>query len=82
MAVIAQMTFEGVPYIYYGDEAGLEGGVDPDNRRTYPWKNEDNEMIDFYRNAIQTRHTVNSLLKVKLNLFIQWMMMFLLMKEL
>lgn len=63
LAVIAQMTFEGVPYIYYGDEAGLEGGVDPDNRRTYPWKNEDNEMIDFYRNAIQTRHRVNSLLK-------------------
>ena len=63
LAVLAQMTFEGVPYIYYGDEAGLSGGVDPDNRRTYPWKNEDNDMIDFYRNSIQTRHRIKSLLK-------------------
>ncbi|XAM53349.1 Amylopullulanase [Terrisporobacter vanillatitrophus] len=67
LAVLAQMTFEGVPYIYYGDEAGLEGDKDPDNRRTYPWKNEDNEMIDFYRNSIQTRHRVKSLLKGETN---------------
>ena len=63
LAVLSQMTFEGVPYIYYGDEAGLEGGVDPDNRRTYPWKNEDNDMLDFYRNSIQTRHREKSLSK-------------------
>lgn len=63
LAVLTQMTFEGVPYIYYGDEAGLEGGKDPDNRRTYPWRNEDNDMIDFYRNCIQTRYRVKTLLK-------------------
>ena len=63
LAVLTQMTFEGVPYIYYGDEAGLEGGVDPDNRRTYPWKNEDEDMIDFYRNSIQTRNRIKALLK-------------------
>ena len=28
----------GVPSIYYGDELGLEGGKDPDNRRTMPWE--------------------------------------------
>lgn len=67
LAVLAQMTFEGVPYIYYGDEAGLVGDKDPDNRRTYPWKNEDNEMIDFYRNSIQTRHRIKSLLKGETN---------------
>lgn len=61
LAVITQMTFEGVPYIYYGDEAGLEGKSDPDNRRAYPWKNEDNDMVDFYRNSIQTRKRVKSL---------------------
>lgn len=27
----------GVPCIYYGDEAGLIGGKDPDNRRFFPW---------------------------------------------
>ena len=55
LAVLTQMTFEGIPYIYYGDEAGLEGQKDPDNRRTYPWKNEDEDMVDFYKNAINTR---------------------------
>lgn len=56
LAVVAQMTFEGVPYIYYGDEAGLCGGVDPDNRRTYPWKNEDEDMLSFYKDIIKIRN--------------------------
>jgi glycosidase len=30
--------FPGVPGIYYGDEVGLEGEKDPDNRRAFPWK--------------------------------------------
>ena len=55
LSVATQMTFEGVPYIYYGDEAGLCGGTDPDNRKTYPWKNEDEDMIEFYKEAINTR---------------------------
>ena len=29
----------GAPCIYYGDELGLEGGKDPDCRRTIPWQN-------------------------------------------
>ncbi|KPI54713.1 alpha-amylase [Clostridioides difficile] len=56
LAVAVQMTFEGVPYIYYGDEAGLCGGVDPDNRRTYPWKNEDEDMLSFYKDIIKIRN--------------------------
>lgn len=55
LAVGVQMTFEGIPYIYYGDEAGVCGGTDPDNRRTYPWKNEDEDMIEFYKESINTR---------------------------
>ena len=31
------MTNPGVPLIYYGDEIGLAGGGDPDNRRMMPW---------------------------------------------
>lgn len=31
------MTYPGVPCVYYGDEIGLAGGVDPDNRRPMPW---------------------------------------------
>lgn len=51
-AVLIQMTFAGAPTLYYGDEAGVVGFTDPDNRRTYPWGNEDQEMLRFYRMAI------------------------------
>ena len=61
LAVATQMTFEGVPYIYYGDEAGLSGEKDPDNRKTYPWKNEDEDMIEFYKESINTRKKYNVL---------------------
>ena len=36
-AVTVQMTWVGAPTVYYGDEAGVCGFTDPDNRRTYPW---------------------------------------------
>ena len=55
LAVFIQMTFEGVPYIYYGDEAGLIGEKDPDNRRTYPWKNEDKDILNFYKKIVKER---------------------------
>ena len=48
-AVTIQMTWPGAPTVYYGDEAGLCGFTDPDNRRTYPWGREDYQMIDFHR---------------------------------
>ena len=34
---VIQMTWPGAPTIYYGDEAGVFGWTDPDNRRTFPW---------------------------------------------
>lgn len=48
-AVMVQMTWPGAPTIYYGDEAGLCGWTDPDNRRTYPWGKENFEILEFYR---------------------------------
>ena len=51
-AVIIQMTFVGAPTVYYGDEAGLVGFTDPDNRRTYPWGREDQNLLLFYKKAI------------------------------
>ena len=51
-AVVLQMTWPGAPTLYYGDEAGLTGFTDPDNRRTYPWGREDKEMIAFHKAAI------------------------------
>ncbi len=52
-AVVIQMTWPGAPTLYYGDEAGLCGFTDPDNRRTYPWGSEDRELIAFHRDMIQ-----------------------------
>lgn len=55
LLVLWQMTFPGVPCIYYGDEAGLEGYQDPLNRRTYPWGHEDRELLDWYRQMTALR---------------------------
>ena len=52
-AVVMQMTWPGAPTIYYGDEAGVCGFTDPDNRRTYPWGHEDESMLSFHRMAIR-----------------------------
>jgi len=42
-------TSYGVPSIFYGDEAGLEGYHDPFCRRPFPWGNEDVVLEDFYK---------------------------------
>ncbi len=52
-AVVIQMTWPGAPTLYYGDEAGMCGFTDPDNRRTYPWGREDHELIAFHKDMIK-----------------------------
>lgn len=52
-AVAIQMTWVGAPTIYYGDEAGVCGFTDPDNRRTYPWGNENQELLNFHKEMIR-----------------------------
>jgi neopullulanase len=37
LAVLLQATLPGAPCIYYGDEVGVAGGIDPDSRRAFPW---------------------------------------------
>jgi len=61
-AVIIQMTWPGAPTIYYGDEAGLCGFTDPDNRRAYPWGREDHDLIAFHKEMIRI-HKENTELK-------------------
>ena len=61
-AVVIQMTWPGAPTVYYGDEAGVCGFTDPDNRRTYPWGQEDKELIDFHR-AVIRMHKENEVLR-------------------
>ena len=51
-AVTMQFTWPGCPTVYYGDEAGLCGWTDPDNRRPYPWGNEDKVLLEFHKKII------------------------------
>ncbi|MDQ7093721.1 bifunctional glycogen debranching protein GlgX/4-alpha-glucanotransferase [Desulfosporosinus sp. PR] len=58
---LIQMTFPGVPCVYYGDEAGVEGYSDPYNRGTYPWGREDKEILAWYKRIIRLRLEYESL---------------------
>lgn len=56
-AVAVQMTWVGAPTVYYGDEAGVCGFTDPDSRRTYPWGNENQRLMEFHREMIRIHKT-------------------------
>ncbi len=49
LAAAIQYTVYGVPSVFYGDEAGLEGYHDPFCRKTFPWGRECAELVEFYR---------------------------------
>lgn len=55
--VAMQMLLPGVPCIFYGDEAGIQGYADPFCRATYPWGNEDTEIQDWYKKFIAIRNS-------------------------
>ena len=57
LAVLWQMTYPGVPLIYYGDEAGLEGVEEPLNRRPYPWGKENDELLEWYKVLTSLRNS-------------------------
>ncbi|MGI6754566.1 MAG: 4-alpha-glucanotransferase [Atopobiaceae bacterium] len=58
LAALLQMTLPGIPCVYYGDEAGLEGYSDPYNRASFPWGHEDANCRAIYRNAIAIRRSL------------------------
>lgn len=72
LLVLMQMTHEGAPMIYYGDEVGMWGAGDPGNRKPMLWKDlepyedaEDNfvdeGMLSFYKQAIALRRAHSAL---------------------
>lgn len=70
-AVVMQMTWIGAPTVYYGDEAGVCGFTDPDNRRTYPWGREDKELLNFHKEMIRI-HKENQSLRNGSLLMLMW----------
>ena len=57
LALLAQMTLPGAPCLYYGDEIGLQGGMDPASRGAFPWSSDawDREMLAFTSALIAVR---------------------------
>ena len=55
LAAALQFMLPGVPCVYYGDEAGMEGGADPFNRRCYPWGGEDAVLMSWYESLSAIR---------------------------
>lgn len=60
-AVVIQMTWVGAPTVYYGDEVGVCGFTDPDNRRTYPWGNENQRLLAFHKEVIRIHKSYQAL---------------------
>ena len=60
VADVLIFTLPGIPSVYYGDEAGMEGGHDPLNRCYYPWGKENTDLRDFVARlgAIRKAHPV------------------------
>jgi cyclomaltodextrinase len=58
LATLFQMTFPGAPCVYYGDEIGLQGGHDPDSRRTFPWDRDrwNHGLRSYVKRCIALRH--------------------------
>jgi len=56
-AVVIQMLWPGAPTLYYGDEVGMCGFTDPDNRRPYPWGKEDKEILSLHKELIRIHRT-------------------------
>jgi len=55
LASLLQFTLPGVPCIFYGDEAGIQGFKDPFCRRTYPWNDVNKTISDWYKKITQIR---------------------------
>ncbi len=62
LATLLLLTFPGAPSIYYGDEVGLPGGLDPDCRRSFPAKSDwDTQVLDSHKQLISLRNQYSAL---------------------
>jgi len=56
LAALFQMTYTGMPAIYYGDEIGMTGENDPDCRKAMEWNNQNEALLSFYKTVTALRH--------------------------
>ncbi len=62
LATLLLMTFPGAPSIYYGDEVGLPGKLDPDSRRGFPATEEwDHQVLEYHKKLIAIRNQYSAL---------------------
>lgn len=62
LATLLLLTFPGAPSIYYGDEVGLPGRLDPDSRRAFPMEAHwERDVLDYHRKLIALRHSYSAL---------------------
>ena len=69
LMIVVQFTLPGVPLICYGDETGIKGGKEPDNRKSFPWGRENKEITEFYRKIINIRNSQNAVKRGSITVF-------------
>ena len=63
MAAVLQFTLPGVPCIYYGDENGMEGHIDPFCRQCFDWEHLNENLISFYQKLGKLRNEQKEIFK-------------------
>ena len=61
LAILFQMTFVGMPTVFYGDEQGITGVLEDEYRHPMVWDQPDGELMAFYKKAASLRNTEASL---------------------
>ena len=61
MAALLQFTYPGAPTVYYGDEVGMVGADDPDDRRTMDWSGSNQSLFNWYAKLISIRKSYAAL---------------------
>ena len=68
LVAFLQFTYPGAPTIYYGDEIGMVGSDDPDDRRAFEWGKGNKELVEYYAKLAAIRNAYPALRTGSLNM--------------